>query len=348
MQDDLTHYCWFGKYFDQHGNKKFVSLSKAITQDPDEADEMMQERIPEPFTKFVFCGTISQADADKEGYQSLRENYQLPAKLYHATYAQFLSSIQTNGLGNTQNKMWTDSKTGVVYLAKDPWEAESYAEESEWLDDKEDVYDYLDNIVILEIDTDKLDVNNLYRDENLLPGGDEVIGFEYHGIIPWEACRVFESTISEEFHEYENLESQPITEKLVALFWEGLSDYSSDVWFDLSSNEKERLLWWALEKLDEPVDRDFAIEIFWQWADSLEADSFIDFDGLTESHATKSLSNDRIKVEEKNGHFEIYKDGKLVCTCDNMQEVKTELAELDESVETDFAAAFKQYASLWD
>lgn len=175
----------------------------------------------------------------------------IPKKLYHATYLPFLNSIKASGLGNTKNKMWTDSKTGVVYLAKDPWIAESYAEESEWLDYKEDVYEYLDNIVILEIDTDKLDVNNLYRDENILPGDDEVIGFEYHGIIPWEACRVFESTISEEFHEYENIESQSINEK-------------------------------------------------------------------------------------------------LVCACDNKQEVKTELAELDESIETDFATAFKQYANLWD
>ena len=134
-----------------------------------------------------------------------RVSFDIPDKLYHATYKQFLDSIKNKGLGNTNNKMWTDSKSGVVYLAKDPFEAESYAEEAEWLDDKENQDEYLENIIILEIDTNKLNFANIYRDENLLPGGEETYGFEYHGIIPWEACKIFESTISEEFKIYETL-----------------------------------------------------------------------------------------------------------------------------------------------
>jgi hypothetical protein len=50
---------------------------------------------------------------------------------------------------------------------------------------------------------------------------------------------------------------------------------------------------------------------------------------LTESQTLKVLSSDNIKVIENGGRFEIYKDNKLICTCDNMKEVKDELKELE-------------------
>lgn len=119
----------------------------------------------------------------------------IPKKLYHATYKQFLKSIQQKGLGNTKRKMWTDSVRGVVYLADDPWVAESYAEESEWVDEREDPDAYLDNIIILEVDVSKLDKNKLEVDKNvLLDEGAENATWEYHGIIPWEACKIFDSS----------------------------------------------------------------------------------------------------------------------------------------------------------
>jgi hypothetical protein len=71
--------------------------------------------------------------------------------------------------------------------------------------------------------------------------------------------------------------------RLIDLFWEGLEDYSSDVWFDSSTKEKEELLWWAISRIDEQVDQDFATELFWEWANGLEEDSFIDFEGLYEN-----------------------------------------------------------------
>ena len=117
-------------------------------------------------------------------------------KLYHATYLPFLDSIKENGLGVTKNKMWEDSKPGVVYLADDPWVAESYAETSELLYDLDDADDYLDNIIILEIDATQLDSNKLYKDENvILDNEEENATWEYHGIIPWKACKIFNSKI---------------------------------------------------------------------------------------------------------------------------------------------------------
>ena len=78
------------------------------------------------------------------------------------------------------------------------------------------------------------------------------------------------------------IKKQGLEARLVDLFWEGLSDYTSDAWFDSSSNEKEEILWWALDKIDEPVDKDYALEIFWMWADGLEEDSFVSFNSFDE------------------------------------------------------------------
>lgn len=117
----------------------------------------------------------------------LDEQLNLNKYLYHATYKQFLKSIFKNGLGNTKRKMWTDSKgRGVVYLSLDPDVAYSYAEEAEWLDDRDDPDIYLDNIVILKIDVSKLDLSKIFKDENVVSDEDSEI-VEYHGIIPREA-----------------------------------------------------------------------------------------------------------------------------------------------------------------
>lgn len=130
-----------------------------------------------------------------------------PDKLYHATYKQFLKSIQANGLGKTENKMWNDSKSRVVYLATEPWVAESYAEEAEWLDAVEDPGEWLDNIIILEVDASKLDKTKLSIDENvLLDDGEEPSTWEYHGIIDFSLCKILESnSFYEAFRTYENL-----------------------------------------------------------------------------------------------------------------------------------------------
>ena len=89
-----------------------------------------------------------------------------------------------------------------------------------------------------------------------------------------------------------------IEEKLIDLFWDGLRGYTSDVWFDSSTNEKEEILWQALEQINEPVDKEQAIQLFWDWADGIEEDAFYAFDSLTEDlnkivdNNIKSLSED--------------------------------------------------------
>ena len=156
---------------------------------------------------YMYLPDEGTQDYDELLTEALTEELKnIPEKLYHATYKSFLKSIQQKGLGNTKRKMWSDSKTGVVYLADDPWVAESYAETSEWVDDQEDPDKYLDNIIILEVDPSKLDSTKIFIDRNvLLDEGEENATWEYHGVIPWEACKIFDSNISEDFRAYENL-----------------------------------------------------------------------------------------------------------------------------------------------
>ena len=71
LWDETDNYCWFGKYFDIKGNKKLVYISKEFTQDSEEADELIQENIPEPFTKFIFGGSIDRRTAEQEGWTEL-------------------------------------------------------------------------------------------------------------------------------------------------------------------------------------------------------------------------------------------------------------------------------------
>ena len=64
-------YCWFGTYFDMHGDKKLVYISKEITRDADEADTIMQDNLPEPYTKFIFGGSIDRTTAEQEGWTEI-------------------------------------------------------------------------------------------------------------------------------------------------------------------------------------------------------------------------------------------------------------------------------------
>lgn len=106
--------------------------------------------------------------------------------LYHATYKQYLSSIIKHGLGNPQKtrnkKNWSDSETGVTYLATDSDIAISYVECSE-LPENDDLFD---NIIVITIDSNKLDANLLTGDKNQI---DSAGTYEYHGIIT-EECFV--------------------------------------------------------------------------------------------------------------------------------------------------------------
>lgn len=70
--NEEVQYCWFGYYLDKDGNKKIIYATKDSTShDATEGAEELELLIPEPYTKFVFRGTVSTAEAEKEGWTLL-------------------------------------------------------------------------------------------------------------------------------------------------------------------------------------------------------------------------------------------------------------------------------------
>ena len=124
---------------------------------------------------------------DGEIWKDLKEEVEdVPQYLYHATYKPLLKKIKERGLDtNDSKKAWDDSIPGYVYLALDPYVAESYAEESEMVPES-----WLDKIIILKIDTNKIDKSNLFLDQNVQDNEGDTL--EYRGVIPLEALSIHE------------------------------------------------------------------------------------------------------------------------------------------------------------
>ena len=118
----------------------------------------------------------------QEYYNDIKnQSIQIPQTLYHATYKPLLDSIMKNGLGGNNTKNWEDSVSGTVYLAYDKYQAESYAETSDMVPE-----DWLDEIVVLQINTNGLDESLFSVDKNNLSGDT----LEYIGIIPPKNIKV--------------------------------------------------------------------------------------------------------------------------------------------------------------
>ena len=118
----------------------------------------------------------------------------IPSILYHATYKPRLKSIGLKGLGAGGKRNWEDSKRGVVYLALDPYVAESYAETSDMVPDE-----WLDQIVILKISTAGLDPNKFGIDSNVQDNAGDTV--EYHGVIPLKNISLYKQGVAEGFYD---------------------------------------------------------------------------------------------------------------------------------------------------
>ena len=118
-------------------------------------------------------------------------------KLYHATFKDLLPLIKKNGLGNSPYKNWNDSDNKFVYLASDPYEAESYCEATE------EENDYVDSdIIIFEIDTKLLDKSKLHKDKNVIDGETT---FQYEGVIPFNILKIFKELNEATVYEIDNI-----------------------------------------------------------------------------------------------------------------------------------------------
>jgi len=116
----------------------------------------------------------------------------VPGVLYHATYRPYLQSIIEKGLVPNFSQTWDISQEGAVYLDISPNAAESYAETA---DGPAISQEYIDDIIILAIDTNHLDKNLLSHDSNINfdSSGEGVTSFEYWGTIPSSAIINFEN-----------------------------------------------------------------------------------------------------------------------------------------------------------
>lgn len=101
--------------------------------------------------------------------------------LYHATYRTNLRSIKDNGLGAKQIKNWEFSEDDVVCLCTNPETAFSFCECSELASD----YKINSGIIVLAVDSKRLNRNRVNKDPNVLIGEqeDDVRYYTYRGII---------------------------------------------------------------------------------------------------------------------------------------------------------------------
>lgn len=125
--------------------------------------------------------------------QYLKENYEVPSVLYHASYGPLIPSIQKDGLGGNRETYWEDSVRGVVYLALDPEVAFSYAETSDDAWDKFEGEDGLE-IVIMEIDTTQLNPELFKLDSNVVDNEGDTV--EYHGVVQPAAIKVIDKRVA--------------------------------------------------------------------------------------------------------------------------------------------------------
>jgi len=141
-------------------------------------------------------GAVVRCRAGKIWKDLKEEVEDVPQYLYHATYKPLLKKIKEIGLDTSSSKKaWNDSISGHVYLALDPYVAESYAEESEMVPES-----WLDNITILKVDTNKLDKSKLFIDQNVQDNEGDTL--EYRGVIPWEALSLQELNEDESLHKW--------------------------------------------------------------------------------------------------------------------------------------------------
>lgn len=112
----------------------------------------------------------------------MKLNEMVSKNYYHATYKPYLDSILKKGLTKSIAKKSWKGSGNYVYLSINPDVAESYAETTDDVPEE-----FLDNIVVLKIDGDKLKRNLLQTDEKN-KSGDTI---QYNDDIPPSAIKVF-------------------------------------------------------------------------------------------------------------------------------------------------------------
>jgi hypothetical protein len=179
-----------------NNGKVFDPTKKQWSQWGFNPNEVKFEKVKRTYTPEEYLSICKIYPEDlskfKKMADSLMVNDSIPEKLYHATYRPLLRSIKKHGIvpGGKRIKNFDWSKN-FVYLAEQPENAISFVEVAENDDIPED---WIDDIVVLEVDVSKLDLTKMTPDENWNPDvSDEEVGyrsFQYDDIIPTEAIKV--------------------------------------------------------------------------------------------------------------------------------------------------------------
>lgn len=169
-----TQYGMYKKYFRPIDNKNDLEALRATLLPKLDDSTKMAFITFYNYKKDVLDGVLDES-YEVSLNEKLSQDY-----LYHATYKELLPLIKKEGLGGSSSKPnWEDSKSGVIYFARTPEIAESYAETAENVPEE-----WLDDIIILRVDKNVLDSDKLFYDKNVLTYDDEEKDtFEYHGIV---------------------------------------------------------------------------------------------------------------------------------------------------------------------
>ena len=70
--------------------------------------------------------------------------------------------------------------------------------------------------------------------------------------------------------------TEEIRDRIITLFWEGLTDMSWEDWCFTAAGNKENIFVDTILNFVEGVDPNEVIELFWDWANGLEESDFED------------------------------------------------------------------------
>jgi hypothetical protein len=92
--------------------------------------------------------------------------------------------------------------------------------------------------------------------------------------------------------------SDSVIEKLVDGFWNGIEGYSWDDWCSMSSKDKEEIVPDVILELGMEVDIDEVYDLFWEWAEGLDKESFGEYEDEEEYEDEDYFDTDFNEEEE--------------------------------------------------
>lgn len=171
-------------------------------------------------------------------------------KLYHATYGAYLDSILEKGLIPNYKTNW-DFSGRSIYLTDDPDIAQDFAETADMAPEE-----YLNDIVILEVDLNDLDQDKLTLDDNITQCEDEddedcqPYSFQYNGTIKPQLLTIFkrikEKTKVKQFDKalvnyYANI---GLSERLIPVIKKYRAEVNIDECRGQCYNEADKFVYW--------------------------------------------------------------------------------------------------------